>query len=316
MSTGIAGGIGAGGPAAGVESSNSLPQPPSGHGIVLIGPSGAGKSHLLRSALDHHQAGIALLAPGDDELESYRALEGRESYRVLCFEDPAFYPTVGRYDVEGHMKLVQTLAALFTTNRTALTSTGSLKYPVIVVDTWSGIDQLVVSAALSKARMSSMPPAQSPKGGEVYGTIKLYHREVMRGVRANRALGAHILVACHIIERDAESALAAAGSSPIVMPALTGSFRDSFLASFNLSLHVNKTHDPAWPSRHFVQINSDDPSKLTKVRYRAALSSEKRIKNDWSVLLPMLDAARAREEGEAEVRSEEEEEVREEVREP
>lgn len=264
-----------------------------GHSVVLIGPSGAGKSHLLRSALDHHGAGIALLAPGDDELESYRGLLGSKAHRIFTFGDPDFFPSAGSYDVAGHRNLVTMLQTLFRTNSAELQADRPLKYPVLVIDTWSGVDQLVVARALSKARQDSMPAAQSPIGGQVYGSIKLFHNEVMRGVRANRALGAHVLVACHIIERDAEIALGGApGEKSVYMPALTGSFRDGFLAAFNLSLHVNWTNDPAWPHKHFAQLVSSDPKQLTKMRYRKSVSGMAKVPNEWSALLPLLDAAR------------------------
>lgn len=263
-----------------------------GHTLVVLGPSGAGKSTLLRTALEHEGAGVALLAPGDDEWDSYESLADDESYHIEGFDDPDFLPAIGRFEANGQKHLVERLYQVYNANRKSLEEGDELKYPVVCIDTWTGVDQLCVNVGLAKIRQSTMPKARGDKGSIVYGTVKQKHQEVLRIARAVRALGAHLLVACHVVEREAEEALAGAPSTPVQMPALTGSFRDQFLAAFNLGLHANVNQDPSAKHRHYVQWLSD-PKRLTKSRYPKPISKHDQLPNDWRELKPLLERARS-----------------------
>lgn len=289
-----------------MPTTDSVPSLTPGHSIVAIGPSGAGKSWLLRSALEYHGAGVALLAPGEDEWDSYQDLLDDEQgpYVIEGFDDPRFLPNAGSWRADGQQELVKRLYQLYNANRKALESEGRLRYPVLCIDTWTGVDELCVNCGLAEAHLATMPKAISDKGGVVYGTLKVKHQEVMRIARANRGLGAHLLVGVHVIEKEAETALAEAGSQQVYMPAITGSFRDSFLKAFNLGLHVGVSNDPASRYRHYVQWVSD-PKRLTKSRYRKRLSEQDTLPNEWSELYPLLEKARGNEVGRAGAASDE-----------
>src|SRR5258708_2078829 len=78
------------------------------HSVLLTGASGTGKSSLIRGALELYGSGIVVLAPGFDELDSYRGLSA-SNYAFQGFDDVLYQPALGDKVASGHTEMVKWL---------------------------------------------------------------------------------------------------------------------------------------------------------------------------------------------------------------
>jgi hypothetical protein len=259
-----------------------------GYGVLLGGPSGAGKSTLARSALIAEGSGVALLAPGDDELMSYIELDGREEYYLKGFDDPEFLPTAGLYKTEGLGLLIKTLNAVRNKAKESWEKGEELKYKVLVLDTISSMAQLAVNQMMMKCGVTDAPAAMSPEGARFYSGIRNLMEEVMRPVRACKGYGMHVIGLTHVGEKQvSKTAMAETKSKMAQMPLIVGAFREVLPAYFDLVMHAGV--DQQGTPRHYMMWVSD-VSRPTKSRV-GSLGSTVRLPNDWRVLRQLIKEA-------------------------
>ena len=87
-----------------------LPTP--GRTVLVQGPCGSGKSSVIRSALKYWGSGVVLMAPGNEEANSFTEFYEKEGYLLRGFNDHDFLPSLGMWKADGHQKLLRTLHGL------------------------------------------------------------------------------------------------------------------------------------------------------------------------------------------------------------
>jgi hypothetical protein len=259
-----------------------------------MGPSGGGKSTILRTALRHEGSGVILMAPGDDEYNSYAEFADNDNYALLPFDDPEFLPAAGLKKVGG---LVAAMKAATKLRQVLEENPG--KYAVLGVDRIDGFAQLAVNVMLKKCDLSEAPKAMSPEGARYYTGLQNLLHQFFRPLRACRGLGAHLLVTSHVMEKEVDKMQLAEAGSTAYMPLIPGSFRNQMPGIFDLTMFaaVNKAgklvdgRNDVQNPRHYVKW-MPSASQPTKSRI-GPLSDRDKLPNEWDHLRPLLDAALA-----------------------
>lgn len=259
--------------------------------ILFTGASGAGKSTLLRGALEYYGSGLVVMAPGDDEVDSYIGLD-REKFLFKGFDDVLFHAELKEWAAEGHSDLVKWLKARYLELKADSDAGIELRYKVLAVDTISAIGRLAYNATLAKFKYTEPPPSISPTGASFYGYLRITLESSVRMMRAIRGLGVHWIVASHPTEADVTPIQALGAAKSKIMPDLPGGLKNVLPSYFTTVLDVGIGTD----NKHYLQW-AGDPKRVTKSRL-GPLSSTGKIqlpvgsKAAWTVLADALDNAR------------------------
>ncbi|KKN39756.1 hypothetical protein LCGC14_0740350 [marine sediment metagenome] len=283
---------------------------PPGKSISLLGPSGAGKSHLIREALEAAGSGVVLMAPGSDEMESYRTLYDRADIPVFnedgsvtldvnadyifCpVDDEDYMPSVPEHDgiAEGHRQGLRFLASIATILREdRQKKRKGLRWKVLGVDTFSGLGSLSFNAMLLNMGMSVPPPAISPEGAKFYGGYAQKMREIATQCRKLKGMGLDWLSAAHVQIKEASKTYGESGSGTAKdqhMPIFTGVFREQFPALFDVNFHAGRNENG------YYLLWDTDLSRKARSRYGSLSGPElvnkgdDKIQNSW----PIVEAA-------------------------
>jgi len=274
-----------------------------GRAILVLGPSGTGKSTFALSALEALGGGVTLLAPGFDEISSYRPLwEDNDECQILqvapeitlepakwhfvAVDDNDFVPSLGEWKADGLKQTINFLRYILAETRASVEANDPLPWPVLVTDTVTALlDEFCVNTLLARNKADVPPPAMSPDGAAFYGGLKTLMRQVFRQCRAIRGYGVHWIATGHVQEKTASSTSlpGAATKQTEHMPLVTGAFRESLPAAFDVVAHtgVERGED----GEHYLLLKPDSKraAKVRGVRIRDA-----KISNDWSALLQQL----------------------------
>lgn len=261
--------------------------------VLLTGASGAGKSTLLRGALEYYGSGLVVLAPGDDELDSYIGLDG-ENYLYKGFDDVEFHPELKEWNASGHSDMVAWLKKRYAEIKDDVDSNKPSRYAILGVDTESAIGRMAFNATLSKFRYTEPPPSISPTGASFYGYLRVTLESGIRLMRGIRGLGVHWVVTSHPTEADVKAIQANGPAKTKIMPDLPGGFKNVLPSYFTTVLDVGIGSD----KKHYVQWEGD-PKRVTKSRLGPLSATGKIIlptgsKESWTVLAEALDKARAK----------------------
>src|ERR1700693_4939635 len=121
--------------------------------VLLTGASGAGKSTLLRGALQYYGSGLVVLAPGEDELDSYIGLNG-DGYVFRGFDDPFFHPELKEFEANGHGDMIRWLKERYVEIKSDVDSGKEPRYKVLAVDTISAIGRLGYNSTMAKLKLT------------------------------------------------------------------------------------------------------------------------------------------------------------------
>lgn len=284
-------------------------QPTPGKTLLLLGAPGSGKSTLARQALIAEGSGLIALAPGLDELASYRQVSGNAAYRVRGFDDPDFYPAAGSLKATGYDELLAWLRGVYASLKAAADKSEPLTYKVLVTDTFNAMSTLAMNKTLSHMGVTEPPPAMSPTGAAYWGYQRNLQEALMRACRAIRGMGLHWIATCHVVEKEMkETSVAnpdhAEGMKKSGMvPAISGGFRDVMAGGFDLVLHCGVTRAAGTPAAggkpategkplHYLQWQPSS-KRPTKSRY-GSLSEHARIPASWVKLQELIAAADAK----------------------
>lgn len=240
-----------------------------GSSTLVTGPSGTGKSTLARGALEYFGSGIVVLAPGQDEKNSYITLFNKPEYEFVDFDDVEFQPSIGEWQATGHTDLIKWLMAKFKQLK-ADKAAGKELPKVLVCDTVTSVMRLAFNATLAKFKMQNPPPAISPDGASFYGYMRQQMEGSVRLMRAIRGLGLHWVCLAHPTEaevKEVQKTDVDAGKSK-VMPDIPGGYKNAFPASFDLVVNTNigKRDNKGKTERfHYIQWGGD-PKRVTKSR--------------------------------------------------
>jgi hypothetical protein len=237
--------------------------------------------------LQDEGSGAALLAPGDDEMNSYVELLGSDDYYVRAFGDPLFLPLAGCREANGFVTCVRTLHALYDQARKLREEGKPLKYKGLVIDTISGMATLAVNQMMSKCGIADAPAAQSPEGFRFYGGIRNILEQYMGTARALKGLGMHLVATAHVGEKKiSKTSMAEQQVGTGQLPLITGSFREVLPAAFDIVCHAGiQDEDP----RYYLQWVSQ-MGRPTKSRV-GPLSTSARLPNEWSAFKPLITEA-------------------------
>lgn len=261
--------------------------------VLFTGASGAGKSTLLRGALEYYGSGLVVLAPGDDEIDSYIGLTG-DKYAFKGFDDVLFHPESKEWNATGHSDMVAWLKQRYTEIKSDVDGGKEPRYKVLAVDTVSAIGRLAYNATLAKFKYTEPPPSISPTGASFYGYLRITLESGIRLQRAIRGLGVHWIVASHPTEADVTPIQALGGSKSKIMPDLPGGLKNVLPSYFTTVLDVGI----GTTGKHYVQW-AGDPKRVTKSRL-GPLSSTGKIelptgsRAAWETIAVALDKARAK----------------------
>lgn len=266
-----------------------------GKTILLLGPPGSGKSTLARQALEAHGSGLIALAPGMDEYASYRSFVGNDTYRIEGFDDPEFFPSAGSMKVEGYDKALQWLRGVYAALRKQAEAGETLKYKVLVTDTFSQFASLAMNKTLNHIGVTEPPPGISPTGAAFWGYQRELCNQLMRACRSIRGLGLDWIACSHVSEKEMkETAIAQPDREEDtkknkvgLVPAVAGGFRDVMAGGFDLVLHCGVLRKDGKPL-HYLRWQPSD-RRPTKNRY-GELASVDKIKADWNELQARLRA--------------------------
>lgn len=261
--------------------------------VLLTGPSGAGKSTILRGALESYRSGIVVLAPGDDESDSYIGLDS-DKYQFKGFDDILFHPELKEFEATGHSEMVKWLKEKYAEVKSDIDAGREPRYKVIGVDTISAVGRLAYNATMAHFKFPEPPPAQSPTGAAFYSRLRLVLESGVRVMRGLRGLGLHWVVTSHPTEAEATQIQSLGTAKRKVMPDLPGGFKNSLPSFFTTVLDV----DIDMKGKHYVQWEGD-PKSVTKSRL-GILSPNGKIelptgsKASWETIAKALDQARAK----------------------
>ena len=301
---------------------SSLPTP--GRTVLVQGPCGSGKSSVIRSALKEWGSGVVLMAPGDEEANSFTEFYGREGYLLKGFNDHDFLPSLGMWKADGHQRLLRTLhglsmrcrwdlglmAEVMTDAQAKLNDElqkkfgdplGELKYKGLGLDTMSGVGILAVNAMQSVTTTVDAPPAQHPDGARYYLGIASKLEEVMRMLDALKGYGMDVIATTHVREKDAPATSMAEDTGKRTwVPAIVGGFRDVMPRAFDVGFHagvdgeaklVDGRNDSKQPKYYLMWVSGK--KKPTKSRV-GPLASTVAIPNEWEYISAAIDMALAR----------------------
>lgn len=261
--------------------------------VLFTGASGAGKSTLLRGALEYYGSGLVIMAPGDDEIDSYIGVSG-DGYQFKGFDDVLFHPESKEWNATGHSDMVAWLKQRYTEVKSDVDSGKEPRYKVLAVDTVSAIGRLAYNATLAKFKYTEPPPSISPTGASFYGYLRITLESGIRLQRAIRGLGVHWIVASHPTEADVTPIQALGAAKSKIMPDLPGGLKNVLPSYFTTVLDVGI----GTSGKHYVQW-AGDPKRVTKSRL-GPLSATGKIelpvgsKAAWATIASALDSARAK----------------------
>jgi AAA domain len=261
--------------------------------VLLTGASGAGKSTLLRGALEYYGSGLIVMAPGDDERDSYIGLDS-DKYVYGPFDDVLFHAELKEWNASGHSDMVNWLKARYLEIKDDVDNGKKPRYKVLAVDTISAIGRLAYNATLAKFKYTEPPPSISPTGASFYGYLRITLESGIRLMRAIRGLGVHWVVASHPTEADVTPIQALGAAKSKIMPDLPGGLKNVLPSYFTTVLDVGIGTN----GKHYVQW-AGDPKRVTKSRL-GPLSTTGKIelptssKQAWIAIATALDQARAK----------------------
>lgn len=261
--------------------------------VLLTGASGAGKSTLLRGALEYYGSGAIVLAPGDDEADSYIGLN-EANYSFQGFDDIEFHPELREFNASGHSDMIRWLKKIYAEVKSDVDSNKQPRYAVLGVDTESAVGRMAYNATLSKFKLSEPPAAIGSSGAPFYSHLRIVLESGVRLMRAVRGLGVHWIVTSHPTEAEATPIQQLGSAKSKIMPDLPGGFKNVLPSYFTTVLDVGIGQG----NKHYVQW-AGDPKRVTKSRL-GPLSATGKIelpegsKASWTALAVALDAARAK----------------------
>lgn len=238
------------------------PLPP-GSTHFVVGPPGSGKSSLIRSALEALGGGVVILAPGQDEVDSYRPLFDRAQWATITKEgikiphptpekpylfgafDDEFLPSLSgaeRGKAHGLANAVRFVRGLSIITQQWLAEGKGLPWPIMGTDTFTAMGTMASSAMLDRMGVDTPPKAKGEGGAEFYIGYRQLMEEATRVHRAVRGYGVHWIATGHITEKETttevtrgeEAGTNDAPQKKQLVPLFTGAFRDTVNATFNL----------------------------------------------------------------------------------
>ncbi len=269
-----------------------------------MGPSGAGKSDLIREALEFHGSGVVLMAPGADEMESYRSLYDRadqptfnddgtvtldksQDYIFCPVDDEDYMPSLPEHSgvAEGHKQGLRFLATIATILREdRANGKKELRWKMLGTDTFSGLGSLSFNALLFSMGLKTPPKARGEQGAEFYGGYAIKMREVATQCRKLKGMGLDWISAAHVQIREASKTFSESSTGTAKdqhMPIFTGVFREQFPALFDVNFHAGRN------DQGFYLLWDTDLSRKARSRY-GSLSGpllenvgEDKIPNHW-----------------------------------
>ena len=287
---------------------------PPGKSINIMGPSGAGKSHLTREALEHHGSGVVLMAPGADEMESYRSLYDQANIPVFnddgtvtldknaryifCpVDDEDYMPSIPEHNgvAEGHRQGLRFLAAIATILREdRKNGRKDLRWKMLGTDTFSGLGSLTFNVMLNNMGIQTPPPAISPEGARFYGGYAIKMREIATQCRKLKGMGLDWISTAHVQIKEASKTYgeqATGVAKDQHMPIFTGVFREQFPALFDVNFHAGRNDDG------YYLLWDTDLSRKARSRYGSLSGPElknigaDKIKNNWSTVEAAIQEA-------------------------
>lgn len=267
------------------------------HSILLMAPSGSGKSTFARGALEAYGSGLVVACPLD-ELDSYYGLTG-PSYLSSHFDDSLYLPSLkDGSKATGLKDAVLWLKDRYMEMLADFKAGKAPKYAVLVVDTVSAFGTLATNATLDKYSFDKPPAAMSPDGSAYYTYLRNRQEELMRLARAFRGFGVHLVVLCHVNEKDVgETSVAKVeqGKTRMFVPALPGAFSNALPSFFSTVLYGGIMPGPKNTKVHYIQWKAD-VNKATKNRF-GSLGTQDRLampddpKEAWEKVTTAIEAA-------------------------
>lgn len=263
------------------------------HSILLTGSSGSGKSTLIRGALEQYGSGLVLLAPGTDEIDSYRKLVTNPNYRFAGFDDVLYQPALDKNSkATGHVEMVSWLKERYLEIKSDVDAGNAPRYAVLGVDTLSAVGRLAYNSAMSRFGYTEPPAAIGTNGAPFYSFIRNTLESGVRLMRAIRGCGVHWVVASHPTEAETTAIQQTEGAklSSKIMPDLPGGFKNILPSFFNIVLDVNIDTN----GKHYVRW-SGDPKRVTKSRFGSLGAPKLELPNDakaaWNVIANAVETA-------------------------
>lgn len=268
--------------------------------ILLLGAPGSGKSTLARQGLQAEGSGLIALAPGTEEIASYRQLIDNPLYRIRGFDDNEFYPSAGSMVATGYDEALAWLRGVAKAVREAQEKGEPLPYKMLVTDTFNSFSTLAMNKTLVHLGITEPPPAMSPTGAAFWGYQRNLQEQLMRACRTIKGLGLHWVATCHIAEKEMKETAVAnpevveGAKKSGMVPAISGGFRDTMSGGFDIVLHCGVARpDPSKAPVHFLQWQPS-AKRPTKSRY-GNLATQGRIAANWVKLRERIAAADAAE---------------------
>lgn len=259
--------------------------------VLVTGASGVGKSTLIRGALKYYGSGMVVLAPGDDEVDSYIGLEG-DGYLFQGFDDVLFHPEQKEFTATGHSDMVTWLKKRYVELKEDIDAGKEPRYKVLAVDTESAVGRLAYNATLAKYKLTEPPPAIGTSGAPFYSSLRITLESGMRTMRAIRGLGVHFIVASHPTEAEVTAIQSTGPAKSKIMADLPGGFKNVLPSYFTTVLDMGIGTD----NKRYVQW-AGDPKRVTKSRLGPLSSTGKIVlptnaTEAWKTLAEAIEKAR------------------------
>jgi hypothetical protein len=268
-----------------------------GLSMAVMGPPGTGKSTLLGSC--GKLGPTKLLATKPREANSWLYRETGISADAEVFFDAKWRPSLGMYEADAYVRLVQRLWALYDDDR----------WDFVLLDPFTDLVELAANE-LMKVEKAATPRDMRDSQG-FYGSLRYKLREVTQALTALQFAPKpkHVIVSVHtqpakedtvqrggIVKESSDNRAQGVEYEGSVLPMIEGGYRHKFAGEFDIVVFSDIKHTKALVDRrqvesveYVVQV-SPDPDRHSK-QTLAAVFSEKTLPNDFAAFLAVIKEA-------------------------